>query len=114
MQGEMYLSDNAGNRVPPHPNETAPVAVSGQTLAPNKETDTEATVVAGASYAITAVEGWFVFGVATTATAANIIWVCTQGQTIVIKIPLGYTSLHYQSGSDDRTAYLRRLTLPGD
>ena len=111
---DVYSSDNIGNRVPPHPNLGHPTLASGQTLAPNKETNTEATVVAGASYAITAVEGWFIFGIATTATAANIIWVCTQGQTIVIKVPAGYTSLHYQSGSDDRTAYLRRLTLPGD
>lgn len=111
---EVYVSDNAGNRVPPHPNMGAPTLVSGQTLTPNKETNTEATIVAGAEYAITSVEGWFVFGLATTATAANIVWVCTQGQTIVIKIPSGYTSLHYQSGSDNRTAYLRRLTMPGD
>lgn len=111
---EVFMSDNAGNRVPPHPNVGAPTLASGQTLSPNKETNTEATVVAGANYAITAIVGWFVFGLATTATAANIIWACPQGQTIVIKIPVGYTSLHYFSGSDNRTAYLRRLTMPGD
>ena len=109
---EIYHSDNAGNRMPPHPNMSAPIVASGQTLAPNKETNTEATVVAGAVYAVTAIEGWFVFGIATTGTAANIIWACPQGQTIAIRIPLSYTSLHYQSGSDDRTAYLRRLTMP--
>ena len=111
---EVYSSDNKGNRVPPHPNVGDPTLASGQTLSPNKNTNTEATVVAGASYAITAIQGWFIFGLATTATAANIIWACPQEQTIVIKIPSGYTSLHYLSDSDDRTAYLRRLTLPGD
>ena len=109
---EVFHSDNAGNRVPPHPNMGDPTLASGQTLSPNKETNTEATVVAGATYAITAVAGWFVFGLATTATAANIVWACYQGETIVIKVPVGYTSLHYQSGSDNRTAYLRRLTTP--
>ena len=111
---EVYVSNNAGDRVPSHPNVSAPTLASGQTLAPNKETNTEVTVVAGALYAITSVDGWFVFGIVTTGAAANIIWVCPQDQTIVIKIPSGYTSLHYQSGSDDRTAYLRRLTSPGD
>lgn len=111
---ETFLSDNVGNRVPPHPNEAAPTLASGQTLSPNKNTNTEVTVVAGASYVITVIAGWFVFGIATTATAANIIWVCPQGQTIVIKIPVGYTSLHHLSDSNNRTAYLRRLTLPGD
>ena len=111
---EVYHSDNVGNRVPPHPDMSAPLLASGQTLAPNKETNTEATVVAGACYAITALVGWFVFGIATTGTAANIIWACPHGKTIVIHIPRGYTSLHYQSGSDNRTAYLRRLPQPGD
>lgn len=109
---ENYSCDNAGNRTPAHPNMGAPILASGQTLAPNKETNTEATVAAGGVYAITAMKGWFVFGITTTVMAANIIWACPQGKTIVIKIPIGYTSLHYQSGSDDRTAYLRRLTMP--
>lgn len=111
---EVYSSDNVGNRVPPHPDMGTPTLASGQTLAPNKDTNTEATVVAGATYAITAIQGWFIFGLATVATAANIIWACPQGKTIVIKIPAGYTSLHYLSDSDNRTAYLRRLTMPGD
>ena len=109
---EVFASDNAGNRTVFDVNTGAPILASGQTLAPNKETNTEATVVAGGVYAITAIEGWFVFGSATTGTTANIVWACPQGKTIVIKIPIGYTSLHYQSGSNDRTAYLRRLTMP--
>lgn len=111
---ETYSCDNEGHRVPPHPDLSDPILASGQTLSPNKDTNTEATVVAGASYAITAIVGWFVFGLATTGTAANIVWACPQGKTIVINIPVGYTSLHYQSGSDSRAAYLRRLNMPGD
>ena len=111
---EVYSSDNKGNRTPAHPDMGHPRLASGQTLSPNKNTNTEATVVAGGSYAITAIQGWFIFGLATTATAANIIWACPQGKTIVVKIPVGYTSLHYLSDSDNRTAYLRRLTMPGD
>lgn len=109
---EMHHSDNAGNRMSPHPDMSAPILASGQTLAPNKNVNTEATVVTGAVYAITAIEGWFVLGIATVTTAANIIWACPQGKTIVIKIPIGYTSLHHLSDSDNRTAYLRRLTMP--
>lgn len=106
---EHYSSDNSGNRIPADVNATDPVAASGQTLAPNKETNTEVTVLAGHRYVITAIQGWFIFGIATTGTAANIVWACTEGQTIVITVPVGYTSLHYFSGSDNRTAYLRRL-----
>jgi len=106
---ETLSCDNSGNRIPADINACDPVAVSGQTLAPNKETNTEADVVGGARYAITAIEGWFIFGIATTGTAANIIWVCPQGKTIIVTIPITSASLHYQSGSDNRTAYLRRL-----
>lgn len=108
---QVYSSDNAGHRVPPHPNLSDPVLASGQTIAASgKDTNAEITVVAGESYAITSI-GFHVLGIATTATAANIIWAVSDGHTIVIKIPAGYTSLHYQTPSNTRTLYLRKLTV---
>lgn len=112
--GEVFLSDNGGNRVPPHPDLSDPVLGSGQkVVAGSKDTDATITVVAGATYAISSLVGAHVFGIATTATAANCIWAAAAGKTIVIKIPIGdsgdYTLLHYQTLSSSRVFYIRRL-----
>lgn len=111
---QVYASDNFGNRVPFHPDVSDPVLASGQKVAAgSKDTNATITVEAGATYAITSLLGAHVFGIATTATAANCIWAAAAGKTIVIKIPVGdsgiYTSLHYQTPSDTRVFYLRKL-----
>jgi len=110
MKGEVYLSDNAGNRVSPHPNLSDPVLGSGQVVsAGSKNTNAQVTVVAGESYAITCIKGAHYFGIATTATTTNCIWACSAGRTIVVKIPIGYTALHYQTPDDTRKFILRKL-----
>lgn len=109
---ETYLSDNAGHRVPPA-GAPDPIAASGQTLTnAADDTDTEATVVAGAMYALTAQEvGGFYLGIADVIDdAANIIWACPIYQTIIIVIPVGVTILHYAADVDAAIGYLRRLT----
>jgi hypothetical protein len=108
---QVILSDNAGRQVPPVES-VDPIAASGQTLTnAAKDTDTTATVVASAKYAITAqTVGGFYFGVATIATAANILWACPLGKTIIITIPAGVTTLHYAADTNDAIGYLRRLT----
>lgn len=108
---DTYLSDNAGNRVPPA-GSPDPIAASGQTLTNgSKDTDTSATVVAGAKYALTAQEvGGFYLGIADVETAANIIWACPVRETITIVIPAGVTTLHYAADTNDAIGYLRRLT----
>jgi hypothetical protein len=107
----MILMDNGGHRVPPHVGMADPVAASGQTLTNGtKDTDTEVTVVAGATYAVTSqVTGGFYFGVATVATAANILWACPIYRTILITIPLGVTTLHYATDVNSGVGYLRKL-----
>lgn len=114
--GYTYLSDNIGRRVPPHPNMAAPVAASGVTLTDAATGgDHEQTVVGGATYALTVVPGdgsadyTFIAGIANITAAANIIWVCPAGQTILIQVPGAVTSLHYASLGAGGTAYLRRL-----
>ncbi len=109
--GEVYLSDNAGHRVPPA-DAPDPVAASGQTLTHGAALANQtATVMAGAKYAFTSMlTGGFIFGVATTATAANIIWACPIYKTIIIVIPAGKTTLHWATNVIDGAGYLRRLT----
>lgn len=107
---ETYISDNAGNRVPPGVIAADPVAASGARLRPSKNSNTEYTVVAGASYVVTSRKSYFVFGILTTVTDANVIWVCPVGKTIVIKIPVNCTSLHYQGYDDNPELHIRRLS----
>lgn len=109
--GMNFTVDNDGNRMPNHPDAANPILASGQTLTnASADTNTEATVVAGGTYAITALNtGGFLFGLATTATAANIVWACGLHHTVIIKIPAGYTVLHYQTDTNNGMAYLRRI-----
>lgn len=112
--GEIYLSDNKGHRVPPHPDMADPVVGSGQTLTyGTKDTNRGVSVTPGA-YAFTAQEvGGFYLGlVSVTADAANIIWACPVGKTIIINIPEGYISLKYSCDTNDAIGYLRRLSTP--
>jgi hypothetical protein len=116
-----YNIDNIGRVIPADLGACAPLAGSGQTLLDAASgADHELTgLVGGATYAATVVPGamadgaladsTFLFGLLTTATAANIGWVCTPGSTVVIQMPIGSTSLHYQSLASGGTAYLRRL-----
>jgi len=99
-----------GNRCPPHPNISDPVLGTGQVVtAGSKDVNATVTVEQGKMYAITSLIGHHIFGIATTATAANVIWACPDGQTIVIRIPMGYTALHYQTPSNSRKFILREL-----
>lgn len=109
---ETYLSDNAGNRVPPA-DAPDPVAGTGQTLTnASADTNTTCTVEGGASYALTAQEvGGFYLGIGNVINnAANIIWACPVGKTIIINIPLGMTTLRYAVDTANAIGYLRRLT----
>lgn len=111
---DIYHSDNSGHRIPPHPNLGDPILLSGQVVSASAQnTDAEIVVVAGATYAITCIKGAHYFGILTTATAANCIWACGSGQTIVITIPSG-TALHYQTPDSSRKFILRRLKNSGE
>lgn len=105
------LIDNNGHIVPPGCAAADPILASGQTITDAATgADHEATVVAGAMYAFTClIAGGMVFGLATVAVAANIIWACGFNETIIIQIPEGYTTLHYQSPTSGGSGYLRRI-----
>lgn len=105
-----YSMDNSGNRTGPHPDISDPVAASGQNVsAATKDTDETVTVEQGKVYAITCIKGAHTFGILTTATAENCIWACGSGHTIVIRIPIGTTLLHFQTPDSSRRFILRRL-----
>ena len=105
-----YSVDNSGNRVPASENMVDPVLASAQKVtAGSKETNASITVKQGKMYAITSLLGAHVFGIATTATAANCIWAAGSGQTIIIRVPIGYTALHYQTPSNTRVFYIREV-----
>ncbi len=111
MGQEVYLSDNAGHRVPPA-DAPDPIKATGQTLTHGTAgTDQSATVEAGEKYAFTSsTVGGFYFGIASTGTAANIIWACPLHRTIIIVIPNGVTALHYAPDTNSAVGYLRKLT----
>ena len=107
---ENYSCDNSGNRCPPHPDISDPVLGSGQNVsAAAKDTDETVAVEAGKMYAITCIKGAHIFGIATTATATNVVWACGSGKTIVIRIPMSYIALHYQTPDSSRRFILREL-----
>ncbi len=114
MYNETYLCDNAGNRVPPGVSSGDPIAESGIKITDDTADggDHTETVVAGATYKImtdSTSGGSFLFGIATTATAANVIWFMPADSVLVIKIPTAITSLHYQALASGASAYIARL-----
>ncbi len=109
---DTFLSDNGGNRVPPADSPNPHATPAGQRLQADQwETGKSATVVAGATYAFTAMRGGgFFFGLAAVSTVANIGWACPLRGTVIIVIPEGNTTLYYSAESNNGNGYLRRLS----
>jgi hypothetical protein len=111
------MYDNGGFQTSPHPNQGQPVITQTALQLTNGTADAnaEATVVAGARYRFTSYKtGGFMFGLATTATVANIRWVCPLYATVEIQIPQGYTSLHYQTNVNSGVGYLVKIKQNAD
>lgn len=108
---EIYLSDNSGNRVPPHPGLVNPVAASGQTVATGTAGDDKTfTVVAGESYTIMGVDTDVLLGITgVTSTPANIEWLAPRNKAIVIKIPVGKTTLYFEGTVGSKNVYLAKM-----
>ena len=112
--------DNGDILVPPHPLCGNPTAATGVTLTDSSTGgDHTQGVLAGGTYIFTnspatlssgtATNNTFLFGIDTVATAANILWVCVPGETILIQIPDDCILLHYESLVNGGSGYLRRL-----
>lgn len=113
---ETFISDNAGNRTPGHPNFADPVAASGITLSTGTAGDDKTqTLVAGQMYAITYVStaGKRMLASITgvTSLAANIEWVFMANVTYVFRMPVDKTVLYFEADEDD-SAYVRKLAEP--
>lgn len=67
------------------------------------------TVVAGKAYIVVCTQA-SVFGVADVTTAGNVRWVCPAGGASVVRIPVGYTSLHMQSLVNGGIVYLVEIS----
>jgi len=105
----MLAQDNAGHNTAPSAEQSQPVITQTAQKLTNASADTNGsvTVTAGARYRFTATKtGSFLFGLATTATIGNIRWTCPLYGSIEIQIPLGQTSLHFQTDTNNGIGYL--------
>ncbi len=111
MQGEVYLSDNSGNRVGAHPHCVDPTAASGITLATGTAGDDKTqTLTAGQLYAITPIGTTILASITgVTSTAANIEWVFPPNVTSIFRMPKTKTTLYYEGDTSSKNAYLRKL-----
>jgi len=111
--GEVYLSDNSGNRVPPDPSMANPVAGSGVQLDAGKDVAGTKTVVGGQSYIVSTTgdrAGRWLFSITGACTTiGNVEWICAQGEKIIIKIPQGTVTLHYLQKDKSGYGYLNTL-----
>jgi len=111
MGDNNFVIDNNGHKAAPGCVAADPIAASGVALVDATiGADIELTVVAGGVYAVTASAQGFVFGIADVTTAANVIWVATVYETIIIQIPTTVTTLHYQGIANSAAGYMRRLS----
>jgi len=114
MVGEVFLSDNSGNRVPAFRNCVDPVPASGITILTLAEgSDQTQTLVAGQLYAIILQEsdGYAILASATgvTSTAANIEWVFPSNQWCVFRMPYGKTTLYFEGTGGNMTGYIVKV-----
>jgi hypothetical protein len=110
------LMNNAAISIPPNAETAEPLAGTGQLLT-NAVADTNATAtVTPGLWLLTAYEtGSFLAGLATTATATNIKWCASVGGPgVVIRIPVGTTTLHYQTAAANGRALLVKLASAVD
>ena len=112
MVGEVYISDNSGNRIPGDAHCPDPVPASGITLAIDGNEQTE-ELVGGEMYAITYIDAVAkkmlasITGVTTT--DANIEWVFAANETYVFHMPMDKTTFYYCGDTAQTSAYLRKL-----
>ena len=115
MVGEVFISDNYGNRVPPTAQMVDPVPASGITISlAVSGTDYTQTLVAGQLYAITfvsttATDRMFASITGVTSTTANIEWVFMANITYVFRMPFGKVTLYCESNATSMFAYVRKL-----
>jgi hypothetical protein len=108
--GEVFLSDNSGNRVC-HPHTVDPVAASGITLATGTAGDDKTqTLVGGQLYAITPIGTTILASITgVTSTAANIEFCFPPNVTSLFRMPIDKTTLYYEGDTSSKNAYARKV-----
>ncbi len=108
-----YSNDNSGNKIPADVSAANPVAASGITLDAGKDVAGTEIVDEGQMYIITTTgnrAGRWLFSITgVLTTEANIEWVCSQGSSIIIRIPIGKTTLYYLQKDQVGYGYIRKL-----
>lgn len=109
---DQILSDSAGNRAAIGAQNCPPVLASGITITLTTAGDDYTAAVAEGTYAVTVDGGFCLFSLTgVTSTAANREWACGDGQTILIHVPYGYTTLYAECDTSTSFAYLRRMLV---
>lgn len=108
---ENFVCDNSGNRIPPHPFAADPVAASGITISGGVAgSDVTQALDQGQMYIFTGLGGnWLISFTGATSTAANIEWVCPANQTIILRAPIGCSTLYTECDGASKKAYMRKL-----
>lgn len=109
---DTVLSDSAGNRAAIGAINCPPVLASGITVTLTTAGDDYTATVAEKTYAVTADGGFCLFSLTgVTSTAANREWACGDGDTIIIRVPYGYTTLYMECDTSSSYVYLRELQV---
>jgi hypothetical protein len=111
MSTAARLLNNEGFNSPPGALDAAPViSQTAQTLTDAVTGgDHTMTLEAGHAYVVVCTQA-SVFGLADITTADNVRWVCPAGGASVIRMPIGYTTLHLQSLVNGGIIYLVEIT----
>jgi hypothetical protein len=113
MSTAVRLLDNQGFNVPPGIVGYTPVLASGQKVTDAATGgDHELALTAGKTYiamADTTAGGQWLLGIATTATAANVIWFIPVGGVLCFHMPVDYATLHYQALANGSSLYITEV-----
>lgn len=112
-----YFCNNKGDLVPPHPDMAHPVAGTGQTKSiALANTNYTVTVEAGSSYRVVSGsggldnDGWVWFSITGDVTTdANKEYTLSLGESAIIKIPVGATTLNIGSSLASTMVYLVKV-----
>ncbi len=105
-------ANSAGQRAGHGAIDCPPVLASGITISlATGGTDYTATVAEG-TYVVTVDGGFCLFSLTgVTSTAANREWAVADGDTFILHVPYGYTTLYAECDTSSSFAYLRRMQV---
>ena len=110
--GDSISANSAGNRTGVGAIDCPPVLASGITIAMATAGSDYTGTVAEGTYAVTVNGGFCLFSLTgVTSTAANREWAVADGDTFILHVPYGYTTLYCESDTNTTNAYLRRMQV---